>query len=159
MNIELTNDLSIFDECALMMSQSEPWITLQRDFKSCKKAFLGAEKEVYVVKENDEILGFVILQLGGSFKGYIQTLFVKSNQQGKGIGSKLLDFCCERIFKLSPNVFICVSSFNLGAQKLYQKHGFTLVGILNDFVLEGYDELLLRKTIGSIANWQEKNRD
>jgi [ribosomal protein S18]-alanine N-acetyltransferase len=155
MMIKLTSDEHILDECALLMSQSEPWLTLKRGYSDCQVAMRGQTKEVYVVFEEEEIIGFAVLQMEGSFKGYIQTLFVKPGLQGKGIGSKLIEFCCDRIFKISPNVFMCVSSFNTGAQKLYEKHGFTVIGTLKDFVLEGYDELLLRKTIGSMVNWKK----
>lgn len=71
------------------------------------------------------------------------------NHRGKGIGIQLLGFCEERILKFSPNVFICVSSFNTAAIKLYYKFGFKLVGELDNFVKAGFTELLLRKTVGA----------
>jgi ribosomal-protein-alanine N-acetyltransferase len=69
------------------------------------------------------------------------------------MGTRLLHFCEERIRKISPNIFICVSSFNKGAMKLYYEYGFKLVGELNDFVREGFTELLLRKTYGPIVGY------
>ena len=65
-----------------------------------------------------------------------------------GLGKILLRYCDERVHKFSPNLFICVSSFNSGAIKLYYEFGFKIVGELDDFVKEGFTELLLRKTIG-----------
>jgi RimJ/RimL family protein N-acetyltransferase len=55
----------------------------------------------------------------------------------------------ERIFRDSPNVFICVSSFNPGARRLYERLGFALVGTLRELLVAGHDELLLRKTKGT----------
>jgi len=112
------------------------------------KAFEGSSKEIWVVEIDKEIAGFVILQLGGTFKGYIQTICIDAAYRGRGIGTKLLQFCEERILKISPNIFICVSSFNNGAIRLYKEFGFKLIGELDNFVKDGFTELLFRKTVG-----------
>ena len=67
--IESTKDEEILDRCALMMSQTEPWITLQRDFAGCKEAMHGDYKEVYIAIDEDKLLGFIVLQMAGVFKG------------------------------------------------------------------------------------------
>ena len=154
--VKHTIDLQDFSFCAIMMVQTDPWITLDMNYESCLKAFKGPLKEIYILLNNDEIAGFVILQTGGTFKGYIQTLCIGEAYRGKGLGKKLLQFCEERILMISPNIFICVSSFNKGAIKLYYEFGFKLVGELNDFVKEGFTELLLRKTFGPIVGYKIK---
>jgi len=78
------------------------------------------------VSSNNQIVGFVIIQMDGTFKGYIQTICVSEDFRGKGLGKKLLNFCEERILKISPNIFICVSSFHTGALQLYTDFGFKL---------------------------------
>jgi ribosomal protein S18 acetylase RimI-like enzyme len=150
MVIELTNDPMDFAYCAQMMTRTDPWITLEMDYDQCMPAFCGKEKEIYVAKIEDDIAGFVVLQIGGTFKGYIQTVCVGEDYRGKGIGRKLLQFCEERILKISPNLFICVSSFNTGAIHLYEEFGFKRVGELENFVKQGFTEILLRKTFGPI---------
>lgn len=149
-NIALTTDPADFAVCAHMMFLSDPWITLGIDYNQCLKAFEGSEKEIYVVEIEKVIAGFVILQIGGTFKGYIQTICIGEDHRGRGLGNKLLQFCEERILKISPNIFICVSSFNKGAIRLYEEFGFKLVGRLDNFVKEGFAELLLRKTTGPL---------
>jgi ribosomal-protein-alanine N-acetyltransferase len=149
--INLTTDTEKMTVCAQMMTQTDPWITLGLDYTQCLNAFDGSCKEIYVLKIDNEIAGFVILQLSGTFKGYIQTICISEKHRGKGIGKKLLCFCEERVFKISPNLFICVSSFNKRAIKLYYDFGFKLVGELDNFVKQGFTELLLRKTIGPIV--------
>jgi [ribosomal protein S18]-alanine N-acetyltransferase len=148
--ITLTTDSQKIAVCAQMMTQSDPWITLRMDYSHCLKAFdnLGPCKEMYVIEYENQLAGFVILQLCGTFKGYIQTICISEAHRGKGLGKKLLKFCEEKIFKISPNIFLCVSSFNKGAIKLYEECGFTRIGELNNFVKQGFTELLLRKTIG-----------
>ena len=143
-----TKDKNDFVICANMMLKTNPWITLGLNFEQCHAAFEGIGKEVYILKKEEEILGFVILQIAGTFRGYIQTLCINENYRGQGLGKKLLTFCEERIRQISPNIFICVSSFNTGALKLYQAMGFTLVGELENFVRNGFTELLLRKSFG-----------
>ena len=139
--------------CAKMMSMTDPWVTYTMDYDQCLKAFDGDCKEIYVLENENGIAGFVILQICGTFKGYIQTLCVSEMYRSKGLGKKLLQFCEERILKISPNIFICVSTFNKGAIKLYYEFGFTLVGELHDFVKEGLTELLLRKTFGPMVGY------
>ncbi|MFI5152867.1 MAG: GNAT family N-acetyltransferase [Chitinophagales bacterium] len=136
--------------CTGMMQTSDPWTTYQMDYAHCLKAFDGPSKEIYVLEDKDGIVGFVILQISGTFKGYVQTICVSEFHRGKGLGKKMLQFCEDRILKISPNIFICVSSFNDRAIKLYHEFGFKLVGELKDFLKQGYTELLFRKTFGPI---------
>jgi ribosomal protein S18 acetylase RimI-like enzyme len=152
MVIELTNDHMEFAYCAQMMTRTDPWITLEMDYDQCIPAFCGKGKEIYVAKIEDDIAGFVVLQIVGTFKGYIQTVCVGEDYRGKGIGRKLLQFCEERILKISPNIFICVSSFNTGAIHLYEDFGFKRVGELENFVKLGFTEILLRKSFGPIIH-------
>lgn len=140
--------------CAQMMVRTDPWITLQMDYAQCLKAFEGHSKEFIVTKFENCIVGFAIVQTSGTFNGYIQTLCISEKYRGKGIGKKLLQYCENRILEYSPNVFICVSSFNKGAIKLYYEFGFRLVGELENFVKDGFTELLLRKTAGPKAGYE-----
>jgi ribosomal protein S18 acetylase RimI-like enzyme len=148
LEINITNDPKDFAVCALMMAKTDPWITLGFSYELCLTAFEGDFRETYILRHGKTIAGFVILQVCGTFSGYIQTICISEEYRGRGYGTKLLKFCEERILKFSPNVFICVSSFNKGAAKLYYELGFRLVGELENFIKEGYTELLLRKTVG-----------
>jgi len=155
-NIELATSLADFTACAGMMAATDPWITLGIGYEDCLKAFAGSFREVFVMKSETEIIGFVIIQPQGTFKGYIQTLAINKKYRGKGFGTQMLRFCENRILTYSPNIFICVSSFNKGAIQLYKKFGFELLGELKDFIKPGFDELLLRKTVGPVAGYQPK---
>ena len=147
-----------FTVCAKMMSATDPWITLQMDYGLCLMAFEGEFKEIYIIEYENIISGFVILQTAGTFSGYIQTICISEAFRGKGLGKMLLHYCEKRVLKFSPNLFICVSSFNKGAIKLYYEFGFKLVGELDNFVKEGYTELLLRKTVGPRVGYRSENK-
>jgi ribosomal protein S18 acetylase RimI-like enzyme len=154
--IKRTTDPGLIANCADLMVISDPWITLGMDYDYCVKAFDGLCKEIYVAEAENELAGFLILQICGSFKGYIQTLFVKESARGKGLGHQLLAFAEERILTFSPNIFICVSSFNIGAKLLYEEFGFEYVGELKDFVRKGFSELLYRKSHGPLINFSSQ---
>lgn len=148
--LETTHEIQI---CAHMMANSEPWITLGRDYKASIETLSVPSKEVYLAMVKEEIAGFTILNMQGGFIGYVQTLCVASEWRNKGIGSQLMAFAEQRIFKETPNVFICVSSFNPIAFKFYQDLGYEVVGELKDYIVAGHSEILLRKSISPIREF------
>lgn len=156
LTIDITTDPPDFAICAQMMAETDPWITLGMNFDYCLKAFEGPLKEVFVLKNEAEIMGFVVMQTQGTFKGYIQTICVNKTNRGAGLGTKMLRFCEKRILSYSPNIFICVSSFNQKALQLYKNFGFELIGELKDFIKPGFTELLLRKTVGAVADYKRR---
>lgn len=147
MQIVSVSENTILDECANLMAGSEPWITLKRGLIECRKSLTGDFREVYAAIENEKVIGFMVLQMKGTFSGYLQSICVSPEYRNKGIGKELLQFAEAYIFKTSPNMFLCVSSFNSQALKLYEQSGFERVGVLKDFVENGFDEILMRKTI------------
>jgi len=144
--------------CARLMVSTEPWITLKRTYKGALSVLTDPAREVYLAVAKKEIIGFIILHMHGTFSGYIQTIAIKREWRSQGIGSKLIAFAEKRIFKEKPNVFMCVSSFNKQAQKLYRRLGYKKVGELKDFVVAGHSEFLLRKTIAPLAEFGAKRR-
>jgi ribosomal protein S18 acetylase RimI-like enzyme len=142
---------SDFDACARLMSISEPWVTLGRDYDASLGVLRDPTREVYVAERDGELAGFTILCVTGAFVGYLQTVAVDPRFRGEGIGTELIAFAEERIFRVSPNVFICVSSFNTRARALYERLGYTYVGALTDYFVRGHDELLFRKTRGPLT--------
>jgi ribosomal protein S18 acetylase RimI-like enzyme len=142
------------ETCARMMAGSEPWITLERNYEGSIETFTAAPKEVYVAAAAGEVLGFIILNLQGAFAGYIQTICVAPGRRGRGIGGRLIAFAEQRVFRDHPNLFICVSSFNSAARRLYERLGYELVGELRDYIVRGHSELLLRKTIAPLREFR-----
>lgn len=140
--------------CAQLMVHSEPWITLRRTYEDSMTMLADPEREVYVAVAGDEVVGLSILQMKGAFVGYIQTVGVVPDWRGRGIGSRLIAFAEERILAEAPNVFICASSFNPGAQRLYQRLGYEVVGELKDYIVPGHAEILMRKTIAPLKEFR-----
>jgi [ribosomal protein S18]-alanine N-acetyltransferase len=142
--------------CAELMASSEPWKTLGRDYESALKLVLDPSRDVYLALSGTEILGFVVIVMQGAFVGYIQTLVVMREWRNRGVGSALLDYAEALIFRQSPNVFICVSSFNEAARRLYERCGYRVVGTLDDYVISGHSEILMRKTIGPLSGFKKE---
>lgn len=139
---------------AALMAASDPWLELGLTRAHCLGALAAPYRKTYAALDRGEIAGLVAIAMYGTFKGYIQALFVTEGFRGKGLGGELMGFAEEKIFSRSPNAFLCVSSFNGGALRFYRRLGYKKAGLLKDFVKEGSDELLLRKTKGPLLSYR-----
>jgi ribosomal-protein-alanine N-acetyltransferase len=140
--------------CARMMAESEPWLTLGRTYQASLAVLQDPSREVYVARDENGLAGFLILCMTGAFVGYIQTVCIHPDRRGQGLGSKLVDFAEQRILAESPNVFMCVSSFNRDARRLYERLGYQVIGELTDYIVQGHSEILLRKSLGPLAGFR-----
>ena len=146
------------EACARLMATSDPWLTLGRTYDSSLRIVLDPSREVYVARDQSGLAGFLILCMTGAFVGYIQTVLVHPDRRGQGLGSRLVQFAEDRILAESPNIFMCVSSFNQAAGRLYQRLGYKVVGELTDYIIAGHSEILLRKSIGPLSGYEPTNR-
>lgn len=132
--------------CATTMATTEPWVTLRRDLYACRLLLRHAAKERYLITCEGRRAGLLIIDMNGPFAGYLQTICLVEHARGQGLGSEVIAWAESRIFRDSPNVFLCVSSFNHRAQRLYARLGYQHVGTLKGFIVAEHDELLMRKT-------------
>ena len=137
-------------DCAALMAASDPWLTLGYGYEELLRTVRLPGRERYVALVDGQFAGFVLLNLHGTFAGYIQTIGLAPQFRGSGHGAGLVAFAEQRIFRDHPNVFLCVSSFNHAARRFYQRLGYGQVGELDDFLVAGHSELLLRKSIGPL---------
>ena len=142
--------------CARLMAASEPWITLGRSYEVSLGIIQDPSREVYLARDETGLVGFLILCMTGAFVGYIQTICIDPARRGQGLGSRLLAFAEQRILQVSPNIFMCVSSFNRDARRLYERLGYKVVGELTDYIVRGHSEFLLRKTLGPLTGFNSK---
>lgn len=141
------------EACARLMASSEPWITLGRNYEAALRVVRDPTREVYLARDDAGLAGFLILCMTGAFVGYIQTICIHPDRRGQGLGSRLVKFAEERVLEESPNVFMCVSSFNHDARRLYERLGYLVVGELTDYIVEGHSEILLRKSRGPLTTF------
>ena len=136
------------------MADSDPWRTLGIGFELSEKILANPARERYLARVDGKAAGFLILNMAGGFTGYVQLLGVAPEYRGKGVGRALLEFAERRIFRTTPNVFICVSDFNSAARAFYAKLGYEPVGELKDYVVRGHAEILLRKSIAPLREFK-----
>lgn len=140
--------------CAEIMSSSDPWLTYRFTDEMAFEYFVNKSFETYIALISENIVGFLVLEMEGTFTGYIKSIGVHKTWQGKGVGKRMMQFAEDKIFAVKPNVFLCVSSFNTKAKKFYDKLGYETVGELKDFLLAGYSEILMRKSISPILEFK-----
>lgn len=153
LSIARLNNDSDARTCASLMTASEPWVTLGRSYEASLRIVQDSTREVYVARDEGGVAGFLILCMNGAFVGYIQTIVVHPDRRGQGLGTRLVQFAEQRILQQSPNIFMCVSSFNHQARRLYERLGYRVVGELTDYIVRGHSELLLRKTVGPLTGF------
>src|SRR5689334_5409727 len=109
------------DACASIMASTDPWKRLGRDVHHTLRTVTNANSQVYVaVRGEADVVGLVIVVLNVPLiRGYINALAVHADHRNRGVGAALLKFAEQRIFRESPNVFLCVSDFNTSAQRFY----------------------------------------
>ena len=140
--------------CARLMANSEPWLTLRRDYQEALSIFTDPDSEQYIALLGREAVGFVVIVMKGNFTGYIKSVAVAPAFRSRGLGRQLLSFAEKQIFRESPNAFICVSSFNRGAKRLYERMGYDVIGLLPDYVVSGHGEYLMRKSLAPITEFK-----
>ncbi|MCW4013903.1 MAG: GNAT family N-acetyltransferase, partial [Candidatus Bathyarchaeota archaeon] len=135
-----TSDYRILAE---MMAESDPWLRLGIGYSDLLGMVSESTREVYVAQIDDQVLGGVIIEMQGSFTGYIKSICVSTRYRSKGVGRLLMEYVEQRIFREKPNVFLCVSGFNHEAQRFYESLGYTVVGALDDYLVSGESEILM----------------
>ncbi len=153
LSIQRLESVEQAETCARMMDESEPWITLGRGYDESLTILTDPLREVYLAMDGDRVAGFVVLEMEGAFTGYVKSIFVSPPYRGRGVGAWLMLFVERRVFRERPNVFLCVSDFNVGARMFYEKLGYEAVGELRDYIVRGRSEILLRKTVGPLAEF------
>ena len=146
-----TGDYPVLAE---MMAQSDPWLRLGIDVGDLLTMVSDPCREVYAAQVDEQVVGGVIIEMRGAFTGYIKSICVSPMHRGMGIGALLMGYAEERVFREKPNVFLCVSDFNHGAQRFYEALGYSVVGVLDDYLVSGLGEVLMRKTIAPINEFQ-----
>jgi ribosomal protein S18 acetylase RimI-like enzyme len=146
-NIHLTADQEK-DLAAHLLASSEPWITLGISEEQCKKNCHDPEFHLFIAYLNETPAGIILLDPRGvAGSPYIKSIATFPEFRGQGIGTSLLSFAENFFSSNSKHLFICVSSFNKRARKLYERFGFETVGELKDYIIKGSSEILMHKGI------------
>ncbi len=134
---------------ARLMAASEPWIRLGRGYDECLKATQPSSgTQLFVARIEDTPCGFVLVrQHGVAGSPYIVSIAVEEERRGCGVGSQLIAHAEESSRPDERHMFLCVSSFNSSARRMYERCGYSAVGELPDYVIEGASEILMHKRL------------
>ncbi len=133
---------------AEVMAGSDPWIMLGRSLDACRVRCSDPEYHLFVARREGEPRGFILIHphgLAGS--PYVASVAVAEQFRSQGIGSHLLDFAEDLFRGRSRYIFLCVSSFTVRARALYERRGYSVVGELKDYLIEGASEILMHKRL------------
>lgn len=135
-----------------LLSVSEPWRTLGYGAQDWDKLFTiveaGQPRESYVIECDGQPCGLAVVRRRFLFGDYLELLAVSPAQRGRGLGRLLLTHVEEQTFARADNLFACVSDFNTDARRFYEHQGYEEVGSLQNLLVDGRAEMLLRKTTG-----------
>src|SRR5262245_28458874 len=94
-----------------------------------------------------ELAGAIIIACPWLAGPYLQMLAIQPTHQKLGIGAKILDWFEAEASTEFRNVWLCVSGFNVDAQRFYAAHGYSRVATLEGLMRDGDAELLMRKRL------------
>ena len=135
------------DWCTHLMASTEPWLTLRPSPAACEAVFRRVGCELFLARQDETKVGFILLQSSGlAGSPYVGAIAVSNEARGHGVGTRLLAFA-DRHYPNARNIFLCVSEFNAGAIALYKRVGYEQVGLLKDYIVQGHDELIMRKRL------------
>lgn len=102
------------------------------------------------VLPNNSMAGFVISMLEPDGTGHITTIGVAPEHRRRGLAHKLLDKAEYAFRQRGVRLMrLEVRTVNVGAQKLYQHHGYTITQRLSHYYANGGDGLLMVKPLNN----------
>jgi len=138
---------------AQTLEQMEPWFTLKYSAKTISNYLYHSEQSLfkYGIIVSQQVVGVVCIRYPWLRGAYIELLAVYHSQQGQGLGREIINWLETELRQKTKlrNLWALVSSFNHEAQHFYHKTGFVEIGQLDDLVVAGYNEILLRKVLNS----------
>jgi ribosomal protein S18 acetylase RimI-like enzyme len=134
------------DWFAQLMAANDPWLSYGCSYQWTRQRLNWPGSWLFIA--GDRAGGMLCHERGFLGSPYIATLLVDPAHRNQGVGTQLLNFAAKA-FSGQRQMFICASALNLGAQRLYLRHGFEQIGVLPDLVADGLNEVLLRKRLVS----------
>jgi GNAT superfamily N-acetyltransferase len=142
MEIIETNPL---DNPELELFKSQVWPFADKEHYGENQPKFYRNKFTLIAKEDDGIVGYisVIIDTGVA---QIEPLMVKTELQGKGIGTKLLQSAEQKAKEIGVHKIWLETGFDWLAKGFYEKHGYTIRTILPNHT-GGRDFVLMDKMI------------
>jgi diamine N-acetyltransferase len=135
-----------------------PWLQYGLSPAAMTRAFVSTDAEEkmhpsetaarYAVSCGSELAGGMVIRDPWLVGPYLQTLAVLPVYQGSGVGGQLLTWFERRARQTKQrNIWLCVSGFNVSAQRFYMAHGWQRVADLDGLIRDDVTEWLMRKRL------------
>jgi ribosomal-protein-alanine N-acetyltransferase len=137
------------DWAAGEMAGAVPWVTLRRSRDSLRATLSSPDYHVYVADAGGRPAGAIVFDPRGvAGAPYVKSIVVAESARGQGIGAQLMTYV-EVVSRSSGarDLFLCVSSFNTRARTFYERLGYVAVGEIQEFIIPGASEVLMRKRL------------
>jgi diamine N-acetyltransferase len=98
------------------------------------------------------VLGGISYRASWLYGPYIRLLAVLPEAQNERIGRSLVTRVADDAKRRgAQNVWVCASAFNTRAIAFYERIGFTRIGRIDDLIVSGEDEVLLRLRLDHVS--------
>jgi ribosomal protein S18 acetylase RimI-like enzyme len=133
---------------AQQLAGMDPWRHLGYSQESLEGFFLrpACDAERYLIRVADDIAGVLCLKQPWLRGVYLEQLALLPSYQRRGLGRRALEFI-EQSHPQAANIWLLVSRFNQPARHFYLAHGFAELCCIEDLLLAGEDEVLMRKRL------------
>lgn len=136
-------------ELGLIFAGIDPWKKVDWPAK-CLEKFLAGKvpgAPCYLIRSGDELAGAVAVTAPWLHGAYLHFLGIAPAMQNAGIGTSVMNWFETESRGTYRNLWICVSAFNDRASRFYQARGYIRAATLDNLIIEGEDEILLRKRL------------
>ena len=113
-------------------------------------AEVSISRDVSVATLDSEIVGYASFRYVGK-QGDVNTVAVASDQQGKGIGTALMDWLeSQAAIRNVREIFLEVRSDNETAIKMYDARGYERIDIRRNYYGNTIDANIMRKRVANV---------
>jgi len=113
-------------------------------------AEVSNSRDVAVAILDSEIVGYASFRYVGK-QGDVNTVAVSKDQQGKGIGSFLMDWLeSQATLRNVREIFLEVRSDNEAAMKMYASRGYERIDVRRNYYGNTIDANIMRKRVANV---------
>ena len=113
-------------------------------------AEVSISRDVSVAILDSQLVGYASFRYVGK-QGDVNTVAVASDQQGKGIGTALMDWLeSQAVLRNVREIFLEVRSDNKAAIKMYATRGYERIDIRRNYYGNTIDANIMRKRVANV---------
>ena len=126
-----------------------PWFTLGYSAVQLENYLSASDPSLhrYTVMVDEMIAGVVAVRYPWLRGAYLELIGLFPDQQGRGLGTAILQWMEQETKPWAANLWVLVSSFNDAAKRFYLRQGFREIASIEALVSVQSTELLLRKVL------------